>query len=145
MAHVVIYVAHCIPDIFTSQSVFLEWLLPQSRRWAFTHSDSSAVKMLLTTTVSDKIALGTNNFIWMFCPSDVRQSKTSQLLSPSVSPSTRIYSSDSQSQLGFTPQLTVAKDQLEILPANVRCSLTCGGLEVTHNDPVFVYYWSTVS
>lgn len=77
---------------------------PLSRLWAFSHSDSTAVKTLLTTTVSNKIALGTNNFIWMFCPSDILQTKTPQLLSPSVSSSTQrfIPVTDSQTQQGQT-------------------------------------------
>lgn len=71
---------------------------------AFIHSDSPAIKTLLTATVSDKIALGTNNFIWMFCPSDILQTKMPQLLSPSVSSSTRrvILVTDSQTQQGQT-------------------------------------------
>lgn len=67
----------------------LEQFFPLSWQWAFSHSDSTAIKMLLTGPVSDKIALGTNNFIWMFCPSDIHQTKMRQLLSPSVSSSTQ--------------------------------------------------------
>lgn len=56
-----------------------------SLRWQCSHFDSAAIEMLLTATVSDKIALGTNNFSWMCCPSDILRTKMPQLLSLSVS------------------------------------------------------------
>lgn len=73
---------------------------PELQGGAFIHSDSQAIKTLLTATVSDKIALGTNNFIRMFCPSCTLQTKMPLLLLPSVSSSTQrvIQVTDSQTQ-----------------------------------------------
>lgn len=124
LVDVVIYVAYCVEDIFTSWSMYPEQLLPLSWLWALSHSDSLAVKTLLTTTVSDKIALGTNNFIWMFCPSDILQTKMPQLLSPSVSSSTQRFTAvtDSQTQQGHRPWIPSADDSQGFGNDSLICS-----------------------
>ena len=114
IVHVVIYVAHCVEDIFTSWSMFPEQLPPLSWLYALSHSDSPAVKTLLTSTVSDKIALGTNNFIWMFLPFGYAPNQNASVTVTICQPfNAEIYSSDRQSDSTRpdpeTPRMTIAE------------------------------------
>lgn len=105
IVHVLIYVVYCMEDIFTSGSMYPEQLFPQSLLWAFSHSDSLAVKTLLTSTVSIKLLLALTTLSGCCALRIYSKTKMPQLLSPSVSFLTERFMpvTDSGAQQGQLP------------------------------------------